>query len=72
MNQIDAATAAYLDELAADMAEHRAKDDPVQDIRDAQERRQAFALEMAEDITNRARKARELILTAIYHHMRAR
>jgi len=59
---------AYLDELAADILEHEGENpaDIYTSIAAAYGRRQAFAREMAENKTDRAKKARALIVADTY------
>lgn len=63
---LDSKTAAYLDELAADIAAHGPSDDLLRDMQAAHERRQAFAREMAEGKTERAKMAREALQAVVY------
>lgn len=69
---LDPKISAYLDELAADLAAHGQSGDMLKDMQQAHERRQAFALEMAEGKTERARMAREALQAVIYSRLVAR
>lgn len=62
----------YLDELAADIAAHGPSGNMLKDMQQAHERRQAFALEMAEGKTERARMAREALQAVIYSRLVSR
>lgn len=64
--QLEPEVAAYLDELAADIAAHGPSGDLMRDLQDAHQRRQAFALEMAAGQTDRAKMAREALCAAVY------
>lgn len=68
-DQLDPKVTAYLDELAADIAAHGPTADLLRDMQEAHERRQAFALEMAEGKTGRAKMAREALTAAVYCRM---
>ena len=63
---------AYLNELAVDIAQHGPSGDMDADLRAAHERRQAFALEMANGSTPRAQKVREVLAASIYGQIIAR
>lgn len=67
--QLDPKITAYLDELAADIAAHGPSGDMSKDMQQAHERRQAFALEMAECRTARARMARAALQAVIYSRL---
>lgn len=59
---------AYLDELAADIAEHGGLQGKtlMQAMQEAKARRQAFALEMAKGSTKRAKMARMAICASVW------
>lgn len=64
---LDARTNAYLDELAADIAEcGNPSGDIAEEMKAAHARRQAFAFEMSQGTTDRAKKARAVICAKVY------
>lgn len=70
-SKLTAEARAYLSELAADIAEHGLTGDMAADIKAAHERRQAFAVEMAEGRTERSQMARKVIAAHIHGRIRA-